>query len=226
IQAFNDMQERIRLYISDRERLFASISHDLRTPITRLRLRSELLDDPAVQDEFHEDLDELDLMVKTALQIVKDADIHENRVPVRIDLVLQKLTRDARLAGHPVELQALPMQVLGKPLALKRALGNLLDNAVFYGGERRPIELRMSAGEAGLELTVRDHGPGVPEAALARLGQPYTRLDAARHLRKDGLGLGLSIVRDIVADHGGSLVLRNHPEGGFEARVTLPAKPA
>lgn len=226
IQAFNDMQERIRLYISDRERLFASISHDLRTPITRLRLRSELLDDPAVQDEFHEDLDELDLMVKAALQIVKDADIHENRVPVRIDLVLQKLARDARMAGHPVELQALPMQVQGKPLALKRALGNLLDNAVFYGGERRPIELRMGACEADLELTVRDHGPGVPEAALARLGQPFTRLDAAEHLRKDGLGLGLSIVRDIVADHGGSLALRNHPEGGFEARVTLPASPA
>ena len=226
IEAFNDMQERIRRYLSDRERLFASISHDLRTPITRLRLRSELLDDPAVQDQFHEDLDELDLMVKTALQIVKDADIHENRVPVRIDLVLQKLARDARLAGHPVTLTALPMQVQGKPLALKRALGNLLDNALFYGGEQQPIELEMTAGHDTLVLTVRDHGPGVPEAALARLGQPYTRLDAAQRRRKEGLGLGLSIVRDIVADHGGSLALRNHPEGGFEARVTLPAMTA
>ncbi|MBY0237236.1 MAG: HAMP domain-containing protein [Burkholderiaceae bacterium] len=235
IQAFNEMQERIRRYLSDRERLFASISHDLRTPITRLRLRSELLDDLAVQDEFHEDLDELDMMVKTALQIVKDTDIHENRVPVRIDLVLQKMVRDARMAGQHIELMDKPLTVFGKPLALKRALGNLLDNAMFYGAgaehkaERR-AELRMSEGEAGspeegqVLLTVRDHGPGVPESALAKLGQPYTRLEHGAKLRKEGLGLGLSIVRDIVADHGGALRFRNHPQGGFEVRMALPSR--
>ncbi|WP_349744613.1 ATP-binding protein [Roseateles cavernae] len=236
IQAFNEMQERIRRYLSDRERLFASISHDLRTPITRLRLRSELLDDPALQDAFHEDLDELDMMVKTALQIVKDTDIHENRVPVRIDLVLQKMVRDARMAGQRIELQDRPLTVFGKPLALKRAIGNLLDNAIFYGasaGTPEPsghhAELLMSEGEAGgpdegqVLLTVRDHGPGVPEAALAELGQPYTRLAHGARLREEGLGLGLSIVRDIVADHGGSLRFRNHPQGGFEVCLALPA---
>ncbi|MDT9001424.1 ATP-binding protein [Paucibacter sp. APW11] len=231
IKAFNEMQERIRRYLSDRERLFASISHDLRTPITRLRLRSELLDEEAVQDEFHEDLDELDMMVKTALQIVKDTDIHENRVPVRIDLVLQKMVRDARMAGQQIELEDLPLTVFGKPLALKRALGNLLDNAIFYGAGsgQHKAELRMSEGAAGsaeagqVLLTVRDHGPGVPESELARLGQPYTRLDHGSKLRQDGLGLGLSIVRDIVADHGGQLRLRNHPQGGFEVRLALPA---
>lgn len=231
IQAFNEMQERIRRYLSDRERLFASISHDLRTPITRLRLRSELLDDLAVQDEFHEDLDELDMMVKTALQIVKDTDIHENRVPVRIDLVLQKMVRDARMAGQHIELMDKPLTVFGKPLALKRALGNLLDNAMFYGGgAERKAELRMSEGEAGspeegqVLLTVRDHGPGVPESALAKLGQPYTRLEHGATLRKEGLGLGLSIVRDIVADHGAALRFRNHPQGGFEVRMALPSR--
>ncbi|MEO3711938.1 ATP-binding protein [Roseateles flavus] len=225
-QAFNEMQERIRRYLSDRERLFASISHDLRTPITRLRLRSELLDDEAVQDEFHEDLDELDLMVKTALQIVKDTDIHENRAPVRIDLVLQKMVRDARMAGQRIELEERPLTVFGKPLALKRALGNLLDNAVFYGcgGEGRPVQLRMEAGPEGqVLLTVRDHGPGVPEQALHQLGQPYTRLAHGRQAREEGLGLGLSIVRDIVADHGGQLQFRNHPEGGLEVRLSLPS---
>jgi signal transduction histidine kinase len=234
IQAFNEMQERIRRYLSDRERLFASISHDLRTPITRLRLRSELLDDTAVQDEFHEDLDELDMMVKTALQIVKDTDIHENRVPVRIDLVLQKMVRDARMAGQHVELDERPLTVLGKPLALKRALGNLLDNAMFYGAGAglHLAELHMSEGESGsaeegqVLLTVRDHGPGVPEGALAELGQPYTRLEHGSRLREDGLGLGLSIVRDIVADHGGFLRFRNHPQGGFEVRLTLPGHAA
>lgn len=224
IEAFNDMQERIRRYIGDRERLFASISHDLRTPITRLRLRSELLDDTAVQDEFHEDLDELDMMVKTALQIVKDTDIHENRAPLRIDLVLQKMVRDARLGGHKVELEGGPLTVFGKPLALKRAIGNLLDNAMFYGEGEQPVEVRMEAAEDGtVVLSVRDHGPGVPEAALARLGQPYTRLDHGAAMRKEGLGLGLSIVREIVADHGGTVRFRNHPEGGFEVRLALPA---
>ncbi|KQV46832.1 hypothetical protein ASC95_25230 [Pelomonas sp. Root1217] len=225
IEAFNDMQERIRRYIGDRERLFASISHDLRTPITRLRLRSELLDDTAVQDEFHEDLDELDMMVKTALQIVKDTDIHENRAPLRIDLVLQKMVRDARMGGHKIELQNEALTVFGKPLALKRAIGNLLDNAMFYGeSQQQPVEVSVGSHEDGLVLvTVRDHGPGVPESALARLGQPYTRLEHGAAMRKEGLGLGLSIVREIVADHGGTVRFQNHPEGGFEVRVALPA---
>jgi signal transduction histidine kinase len=225
IEAFNDMQERIRRYIGDRERLFASISHDLRTPITRLRLRSELLDDTAVQDEFHEDLDELDMMVKTALQIVKDTDIHENRAPLRIDLVLQKMVRDARMGGHRIELHSEALTVFGKPLALKRALGNLLDNAMYYGeAQQRPVEVGIAPDEAGMVLvTVRDHGPGVPEAALEKLGQPYTRLDHGAAMRKEGLGLGLSIVREIVADHGGTVRFRNHPDGGFEVRLALPA---
>ncbi|MFG6462094.1 ATP-binding protein [Roseateles sp. DXS20W] len=224
IEAFNDMQERIRRYIGDRERLFASISHDLRTPITRLRLRSELLDDTAVQDEFHEDLDELDMMVKTALQIVKDTDIHENRAPLRIDLVLQKMVRDASMGGHQVALHSEPLTVFGKPLALKRAIGNLLDNAMFYGEGEQPVEVSLGRDDDGAVLvTVRDHGPGVPDAALARLGQPYTRLDHGAAMRKEGLGLGLSIVREIVADHGGTVRFRNHPEGGFEVRLSLPA---
>jgi len=225
IEAFNDMQERIRRYIGDRERLFASISHDLRTPITRLRLRSELLDDTAVQDEFHEDLDELDMMVKTALQIVKDTDIHENRAPLRIDLVLQKMVRDARMGGHKVELQSEALTVFGKPLALKRAIGNLLDNAMYYGeAQQQPVEVSIAPDVTGMvSLTVRDHGPGVPEAALARLGQPYTRLDHGAAMRKEGLGLGLSIVREIVSDHGGTVQFRNHPEGGFEVNLALPA---
>jgi signal transduction histidine kinase len=224
IEAFNDMQERIRRYIGDRERLFASISHDLRTPITRLRLRSELLDDTAVQDEFHEDLDELDMMVKTALQIVKDTDIHENRAPLRIDLVLQKMVRDASMGGHKVALHSEPLTVFGKPLALKRAIGNLLDNAMFYGEGEQPVEVSMGSDEHGLVLvTVRDHGPGVPDSALARLGQPYTRLDHGAAMRKEGLGLGLSIVREIVADHGGTVRFRNHQAGGFEVRLALPA---
>ena len=117
-----------------------------------------------------------------------------------------------------------PLTVFGKPLALKRAIGNLLDNAMFYGDAAQAVEVSVGSDEEGLVLvTVRDHGPGVPDSALARLGQPYTRLEHGASLRQDGLGLGLSIVREIVADHGGTVRFRNHPSGGFEARVALPA---
>jgi len=146
--------------------------------------------------------------------------------------VLQKMVRDARMAGQHIELNDKPLTVFGKPLALKRALGNLLDNAMFYGhgSGQNKAELSMCEGELGSEeegqvlLTVRDHGPGVPESALNQLGQPYTRLDHGTRLRKDGLGLGLSIVRDIVADHQGSIRFRNHPLGGFEVRLALPSR--
>ncbi|MDB5907695.1 MAG: hypothetical protein JWP34_1809, partial [Massilia sp.] len=137
-RAFGAMRERIARYIADRERLFISISHDLRTPITRLKLRAELLDDDALRNEFEEDLDELDMMVKGALQCVKDSDIHENPAEVSLDALIGRLVRSAELAGHRVAFDGRGLTVRGKPLALKRAIGNLLDNALFYG-ERAEI---------------------------------------------------------------------------------------
>jgi signal transduction histidine kinase len=101
-RAFGDMRERIQRFIDDRERLFMSISHDLRTPIMRLKLRAELLDDDGLRGEFHEDLDELDMMVKGALQTVKDSDIHENPTEIRLDALLGRMVRDAQLAGHEI----------------------------------------------------------------------------------------------------------------------------
>ncbi|WKB51139.1 ATP-binding protein [Eleftheria terrae] len=219
IRAFNDMQERIQRYLMDRERLFATISHDLRTPITRLKLRTELLDDDSLQAEFHEDLDDLDMMVKGALQSVKDTDIHENQVEVRLDHMLERLVRDARMAGREVSLQAPALSVRVKPLALKRALTNLLDNALQYG-ER--ADIRVDSEAERVVLTIRDHGPGVPEAALDKLGQPYVRLEHGRRTRREGMGLGLGIARNVVHAHGGQLRLANHPEGGLMATVLLP----
>lgn len=222
-RAFGAMRERIARYIEDRERLFISISHDLRTPITRLKLRAELLDDEALRGEFEEDLDELDMMVKGALQCVKDSDIHENPAEIRLDALLGRLVRSARLAGHEVGYQPSGVTVRGKPLALKRALGNLLDNALHYGDR---AEIGVSADLEGVAIRVRDHGPGVPEDALARLFDPYVRLAHGRERNDGGMGLGLGIARGIVEAHGGRLELSNHPGGGLVARITLPAVPA
>ncbi|MES2127719.1 MAG: ATP-binding protein [Pseudomonadota bacterium] len=219
-RAFGAMRERIARYIADRERLFISISHDLRTPITRLKLRAELLDDDALRNEFEEDLDELDVMVKGALQCVKDSDIHENPTEVRLDTLIRRLVRSAQLAGHEVAFSDSGVVVTGKPLALKRAIGNLLDNALFYG-ERAEISVRAQG--RWVEIAVRDHGPGVPEDAVSSLFEPYVRLAHGRERNDGGMGLGLGIANGVVEGHGGELVLANHPDGGLNAVIRLPA---
>lgn len=218
-RAFEDMRKRIQRYMEDRERLFVSISHDLRTPIMRLKLRTELLDDDDMRSEFHDDLDELDMMVKGALQTVKDSDIHENATEVRLDALLGRMVRDAQLAGHEVSFAASGLTVTARPLALKRAIGNLLNNALYYG---KRVELSVGEQGGNIEIVVRDHGPGVPEEALAGLGQPYVRLQHGRSRNSSGMGLGLSIARGIVQAHGGELLLANAIDGGFQATIVLP----
>lgn len=224
-RAFSGMRERIKRYLEDRERLFVSISHDLRTPITRLKLRTELMDDDDMRTEFHDDLDELDMMVKGALQSVKDSDIHENRTEVRLDALVTRMIRDAKMAGHEIAFTPSGITVIAKPLALKRAIGNLFDNALYYG-QRVEIAIRPSAGVGAdlVEIEIRDHGPGVPEDAMGTLFQPYVRLEHGRAQNSGGMGLGLGISRNIVQAHGGELLLRNHPEGGLIATIILPAR--
>lgn len=217
--AFNDMQARIQKYVEDRTRLFASISHDLKTPITRLKLRTELLDDAQLQADFHEDLDELDMMVKGALQTVKDTDIHENLAEVRLDALIERITAPAIRSGADLTVDAAPVVVRAKPLALKRALANLIDNALHYG-ER--VRIRVSSTPTEAVVTIRDHGPGVPPAALATIFEPYVRLEHGQQCNRAGTGLGLGIARHIIVGHGGSLALQNHPQVGLEAVVRLP----
>nr|WP_243405288.1 ATP-binding protein [Solimicrobium silvestre] len=220
-RAFSVMRERIQRYIEDRERLFVSISHDLRTPIMRLKLRAELLDDDLLRSEFNEDLDELDMMVKGALQCVKDNDIYENPTEVKLDALLNRMVRGAQLAGHKVEFSESGICVVAKPLALKRAIGNLLDNALHYGNH---VEISVLQNDVQVEITLRDHGPGVPEEALIYLFDPYVRLEHGQLKNNSGMGLGLGIAQAIVLAHNGTLILRNHPEGGLCATIVLPVQ--
>ena len=220
-RAFSAMRERIQRYLEDRERLFVSISHDLRTPITRLKLRTELLDDDALRTEFHDDLDELDMMVKGALQCVKDSDIHENPTELRLDALLQRIVRGTQLGGHQVRFTESGLSVTAKPLALKRAIGNLLDNALYYG---KTAEISTYRAGGHIAICIRDHGPGVPEDAFGSLFQPYVRLEHGRDQNADGMGLGLGIARSIAQAHGGELSLANHPDGGLVATISLPAQ--
>lgn len=221
-RAFNAMQARIQGYLLDRERLFIGISHSLKTPIMRLKLRTELLDDEAMRNEFHEDLDDLDVMVKSALQSVRDTDIHENLVEVRLDSLL------ARLVDRPIHPNAvityLPMdiRIQGKPLALQRAFGNLLDNAVLYGDR---VQVRLSRAGTMALVEIRDFGPGLNEGAMTTAFEPHVRLANGQARNRGGSGLGLGISRNIVQAHGGEIRLHNHAEGGLVVSVLLPALP-
>lgn len=217
-RAFNTMRERISRYLTERGQLFSAISHDLRTPITRLRLRTELLDDENLQARFSRDLDELELLVKGALQCVKDTDIHENIEPVDLNLLLECLVEpylapsgDGRISLAGRVRRPYP----GKPLALRRCMGNLIDNAIKYG-ER--AHLTVEDNDASFTLFVDDEGPGVPEQRLEHVFEPHFRLAN----KQQGYGLGLGIARNIAHSHGGEVTLQNRREGGLRVTLILP----
>ncbi|MBM3109474.1 ATP-binding protein [Pseudomonas arcuscaelestis] len=214
-RAFNAMRERISRYLTERSQLFSAISHDLRTPITRLRLRVELLEDPQQQIKFSRDLDELEMLVKGALQCVKDTDIHENIELIDLNQVLDCLVEPYLVSGRvTVEGRALALYP-GKPLGLRRCMGNLIDNALKYG-ER--AHLRVLDSETGFVLQVDDEGPGVPEHSQEQVFEPHFRLAG----QQQGYGLGLGIARNIAHSHGGEVSLRNLRGGGLRVTLSLP----
>ncbi|QEY61738.1 HAMP domain-containing protein [Metapseudomonas lalkuanensis] len=214
-RAFNSMRERISRYLNERSQLFSAISHDLRTPITRLRLRVELLEDETAQAKFSRDLDDLELLVKGALQCVKETDIHENIEQVDLDHLLHGLVEPYLGTGQVTLEGTVRAAYPGKPLALRRCIGNLVDNALKYG-ER--AHLRIEDSDEAFVLHVDDEGPGVPEQKLGQVFEPHFRL--AGH--KPGYGLGLGIARNLAHSHGGELSLKNLRDGGLRVTLWLP----
>ncbi|WCE31546.1 ATP-binding protein [Vibrio sp. SCSIO 43137] len=215
-RAFNRMQSRIRHYVHDRETLFSAISHDLKTPITRLRIRTELLDEDDSRNKFNEDLDELEMMVKGALQAVKDTDIHENNSSIDIKGLLHNVAELHNQHEVKVHIPDLPIKpIVGKPLAIKRVLSNLIDNGVKYG---HSVVVLPKETPQGLLLTFEDRGEGIPEDKLEAVFEPYFRLAKD----SNGHGLGLGICRNILHAHGGDLILKNSPFGGLCAEILIP----
>ena len=218
--AFNTMQERLIRYIEDRNRILAALSHDLKTPITRLRLRTELLDDAPLRDKFLADLDDMQRMAQASLDFLRGGEDSEPIAPVDLNALLESLQEDAEDVGHEVGITGAARQPLRcRPLALKRCLTNLVDNALNYG---QRAEITITDAPARLTLIVRDCGPGIPAAELERVFEPFYRLENSRSRDTGGTGLGLSIARNIARAHGGELTLRNHPQGGLEAVLELP----
>ncbi|WP_305457837.1 ATP-binding protein [Photobacterium leiognathi] len=215
-QAFNRMQLRLRKYIEDREQLFSSISHDLKTPITRLRLRAELIDDDEKIDKFNHDLDELEMMVKGALQCVKETDLHENLTDVDIEHLFTSIAESHNHHGIKVTLPTDPiLPITAKPLALKRCLSNLIDNGVKYG---ESVVISTIDSNEQLIITIHDQGNGIPEDKLKAVFEPYVRLATD----SNGHGLGMGISRNIIRAHGGKLTIKNSIKGGLLVTVVLP----
>ena len=221
-KAFNTMQSRLARFINDRTRVLAAMSHDLKTPLTRIRLRAELLDDAEVRGKFLKDVEEMQSMITQALDFMRDAASKEPSQPLDVMALLESMQDDYRDAGRPFEVRGTAKDSYSaRPLALRRCLANLIDNAIRYG--RTPsVEVQERPGE--LAIRVLDEGPGMPEADLERAFEPFFRVEASRSRDTGGTGLGLGIARNIARAHGGDITLANRPEGGLEATLALPRR--
>ncbi|MFN0039188.1 MAG: sensor histidine kinase [Burkholderiales bacterium] len=220
-RALNTMQDRLKRYVETRIESLAAMSHDLKTPITRMRLRAEMLEDPEIKTRFARDLDAMQEMVSSALETMRGlSEGGEASHPIDIGALLSSLKQDAEEAGHQVSVSGPPVQpLIGRAQALKRCLQNLLDNALAYG-QRADITVREES--QALSICIADHGPGIPDAEMEKVFDPFYRLESSRNRNTGGTGLGLSIARNIAQSHGGSVRLRNRSEGGLEATLVLP----
>jgi signal transduction histidine kinase len=223
-KAFNGMQERLKRLIAERGRALAAVSHDLRTPLTRLRLRAELVEDVKLREQIAADLDDMQSMIDTTLQYLRGVHENEPRQPIDMNALLESLAEDESVLGRQVSVEgSAAAPYVGRLSALKRAIANLIDNAVKYG---QTAAIRIEDDAAELHVIVEDHGPGIPQEQLASVTEPYYRLDASRRRDTGGVGLGLAIARDVALHHGGDLVLANRPEGGLRATLVLPRQTA
>ena len=223
--AFNTMAARIRRFVQDRTFLLTAIGHDLRTPITRLKLRAEFIEDDEQRAKFMADLDELNMMVSATLVFGRDTADTEPAVTLDLGALLRTVldeTADARpdAAENLDFLGSERVTVTGRPVALKRAFANLIGNAVKYGGAAH-VRLNPPA-DGHILVTVEDEGPGLPPDELERIFEPFYRVENSRNRETGGTGLGLPIARNILRAHGGDVVLANQAGGGARAAVTLP----
>ena len=221
-RALDSMQMRITRLVDDRTQALAAVSHDLRTPLTRMRLRAGFLDDPEVQAQMEADLDEMEGMIAATLAYLQGEADTEKPQLTDIGAMLSTLCDAAADAGGGVTFDGPPhLEAICRPVALRRAAANLIRNAVSYGGGGT---VRLRASRDGHYITVEDCGPGIPKDELERVFEPFLRLEVSRNRSTGGVGLGLTIARQAVAEQGGLLTLANRAAGGLVATIKLPTR--
>ncbi len=218
--AFNLMQDKLTRFIDDRTRLLAAISHDFRTPITSLRLRAELVDDPQQRAAMTRTLDEMRLMVEQTLNFAHDDAAIESTREVDLQALVADVAAEHRSLGSDVALApGMPLPYRARSVSLRRAVSNLVDNAVRHGGS---AHVRVLRSDGDVRIEIADDGPGIDAESMARVFEPFFQVDRARNHHGGGVGLGLSIARSCVRAHGGDVRLSNLPGRGLLATISLP----
>ena len=217
-RAFNRMQDRLRRHVNSRALAFAAMSHDIRTPLTRMRLRLESLA-PEARARIEDDLGEIESIARSVLEVARELASDEPMMRVDLDGLARRLLDDYAPLGARIALAGSCAPVTARPVALRRALANLVDNGLKYG-EEVAIELEDSGDHAAMRVC--DRGPGIPEEHLQKVVHPFYRVESSRNRDTGGSGLGLAIAKDIVEGQGGELLLENRAGGGFCATIRLP----
>jgi len=218
-EAFNRMQERLRRYVEDRTAMVGAIAHDLRTPLTRLRFRIEAAPEE-LQGKLAAEIDQMDAMISATLAFVRDTTRAGPREKLELSSLVETILDEAAETGS--DATALPsdrLVVEGDPIALRRLVGNLVENALKYGHRVRG---RVFAEDGCAIIEIEDDGPGVVSEEIERLFEPFYRGEPSRSRETGGAGLGLAVVRSIARGHGGDVILHNRAGGGLTARVSLP----
>ncbi len=222
-RAFNAMRGRITRLVDERTQALAAVSHDLRTPITRLRLRSEFIDDATTRQMMIEDLSEMEAMIDQTLDYLAGSDRHEDDKLFDLTSIVRTLVDQQVDAGKSIRLHAVgAFAMTGRPLSLKRAVGNVIDNAVKYA-DNVDVSIRRQGDSFVIE--VADDGPGIEEAEQERVFVPFYRIDGSRSRASGGVGLGLSIARTIIQAHGARIILTKREPQGFAVTIWIPGSP-
>lgn len=219
-QAFNLMQERLHRFVADRTSMLAAIGHDLRTPLTTLRLRAELVDDPDLQERMLGTIDEMQAMTEATLSLARQETTLEETRTIDLTALVESVCEDLVELGQPVVFEAgARIDYRCRPEGLRRTIRNLVENAVRYAGA---AQVRLVATKASVEIVVEDDGPGIPLDKVEEVFAPFFRLEGSRSRDTGGIGLGLSIARAIARQHGGDIALSQR-RPGLRAAVVLPA---
>ena len=221
-KAFNRMTARLKRFVEDRTRMLAAISHDLRTPITSLRLRAEFVEDPENRARIIETLNEMEQMVEAAMTFAREETANEKTRKIDIAALVESAVEDLAETGRPIAFsgEVTPRVYPCRPLSIKRAFGNLVSNALEYGAT---VEVAIQdADDDGLWIEISDDGPGIPIDQREQVFEPFFRLEESRNRDTGGIGLGMAIARTAIRAHGGEIYLEDAPQGGLLARIYLP----